>query len=284
MAKCACGCDYNGETLRSGAAVDAYARRFGKAPMPGGSTAAQCSALNAIPPRERVAIRAAALGIKDAAQAATFIAVEAQGSVWSLLGPFLFLLWPIVVINVVALVLPYVVLSLLIDCDVTQALKNEAASARRNIGRIRAGSRMPGAMLIPYAAEMLEAANLADIFLREVEAGRFPGPSAWAAALRAMSSSSVPAVRSAAAAALQIDTSIGSPLQKAARQSDRASREASRFAAVANASVPAPSNDALAKAKAERLGRTPSPTSPPASAAGVFTLAGAAALALAFAR
>lgn len=248
-------------------------------PKPGGSTAGSCSALNAIPPRERVAIRSAALGIKDAAQVATFIAVEAQGSIWSLLGPFLFLLWPIVVVNVVALVLPYVVLSLLIDCDVTRALQNEASAARRNIRRIRDASRVPGAMLIPYAGEMLESANLADIFLAEVEAGRFPSPAAWGKALQAMSGSSVPAVRSAAAAAIQLDNSVGGPLQRAARQSDRASREANRFAAVVNASVPAPSVDAVAKAKAHRLGATPSPTSPPASAAGGATIAGAAALA-----
>jgi hypothetical protein len=131
----------------------------------------------------------ALLFIKDTYGAFLLLLMQVNLSMTVMLGPLGFVFAPFILLSVALNAVPYILLSLAVDTNLDNTVKNEAASALRNLDKFAALQKLPGASIglnVALAGQlgtMNDAARIFRSFLAPVAAGQTPGPETIAATL-----------------------------------------------------------------------------------------------------
>jgi hypothetical protein len=135
-------------------------------PRAGG--AGDCSAF---PPDIRVQVAAAWEPLSRIYQAFAGFAITTNASVIAASGPLAFITGPFVVLGVLLNVLPYVVIEVLLNCNLGQQVQRQARLARENLDML---NMVPDATPIPGLGDIKRAVGLVRPFLLAAEQGNTP--------------------------------------------------------------------------------------------------------------
>lgn len=124
----------------------------------------------------------ALLAVKDTYGAFLLLLMQVNLNLTLVMGPMAFIVAPFILFSVALNAIPYLLISLAVDTNIDNTMKNEAASALRNIKRFEDLQKLPGASLGLNAAlagqlgTMNNAARIFKAFLTPIAAGKAPGP------------------------------------------------------------------------------------------------------------
>lgn len=118
----------------------------------------------------------AAKTARQLAQPIAWVGAHVLLNAYLIMGPFLLVLWPVLLLNLVLMELPYLLLALFASCgNPGEALRSEATTARESLQMLRNLYETNGAVrLIPFAADFYNAAGLALVALVPIIDGRLP--------------------------------------------------------------------------------------------------------------
>lgn len=130
--------------------------------------AGDCSAF---PPDLRVKVAAAWDPLARVYQAFAGFQIQMAANALLISGPLAFITAPWIVLGVLLNVLPYIVVEVLINCNLGQQVQRQARIARENLDLV---DRIPGGGLVPGLSDIKRAVALARPFLVAVERGSAP--------------------------------------------------------------------------------------------------------------
>lgn len=109
-------------------------------------------------------------------QPIAYLTAQAYLNFWALILPVAVVLWPVVALNLVLLVMPYLVLAFVASCgDPAATLKNEAVTALNTTRMLRAFYEEHAAVrFIPFAGDFYNALGLAEVCMIPLAEGRLP--------------------------------------------------------------------------------------------------------------
>lgn len=173
-----------------------------------GTSSTTCSL---IPSEMREEILLVVEPIRNLSQAYLVFLSQVSLSLAAATGPLIVVTGPVLALNVLVNSIPYILLTLAIDCNVSNAAKNEAKAARANIRTFRDAKKL-GLGFVPGVGELSEALDLADAFLVPVEKGQPPSAALIGSALEAMEATGDSEAMQIVQTVKQVDKTVGSPL------------------------------------------------------------------------